>query len=148
MACLAGCDDLRGRLDGLEANRAPANRHPAPAALRDRHASIRRVFRRAFRALAVLVLCSVLLPVSSSVRAQSQPSGRPPGSPPPLRPPTRADVLRGDYGRYRANNDLLAYRLDIRVDPGRKFISGTNSIRFRMLQDDTRIQLKPPSGGR
>ena len=57
------------------------------------------------------------------------------------RPVTRADVLRGEYGRYRANNDLLSYHLDIRVDPEKKFISGKNAIRFRMLSDDTRIQL-------
>jgi aminopeptidase N len=55
--------------------------------------------------------------------------------------PARADILRGEYGRYRANNDLLYYHLDIRVDPVRKFISGKNTIRFRMLADDTRIQL-------
>ena len=55
--------------------------------------------------------------------------------------PTRADILRGEYGRYRANNDLLYYHLDIRVDPEKKFVSGKNTIRFRMLQDDTRIQL-------
>jgi aminopeptidase N len=56
-------------------------------------------------------------------------------------PPTRADLLRGEYGRYRANNDLLSYHLDIRVDPDKKWIGGKNTIRFRMLQDDTRIQL-------
>jgi aminopeptidase N len=55
--------------------------------------------------------------------------------------PSRADILRGEYGPYRANNDLLSYDLDIRVDPERKFISGKNTIRFRMLKDDTRIQL-------
>jgi len=55
--------------------------------------------------------------------------------------PTHADILRGDYGRYRANNDLLFYDLDIRVDPEKKFISGRNTIRFKMLRDDTRIQL-------
>lgn len=58
-----------------------------------------------------------------------------------LTPPTRADILRGEYGRYRANNDLLSYRLDIRVDPDKKWLGGSNTIRFRMLQDDTRIQL-------
>jgi aminopeptidase N len=57
------------------------------------------------------------------------------------RPPTRADILRGEYGRYRANNDLLFYHLDVRVDPVRKSITGTNAVRFRMLMDDTRIQL-------
>ncbi len=55
--------------------------------------------------------------------------------------PTRANILRGEYGRYRANNDLLSYHLDVRVDPDKKFLSGKNTIRFKMLQDDTRIQL-------
>jgi dipeptidyl aminopeptidase/acylaminoacyl peptidase len=60
---------------------------------------------------------------------------------PPPAAPTRANVLRGQYGRYRANNDLVFYHLDVRVDPERKYLSGRNTIRFRMLQDDTRIQL-------
>jgi aminopeptidase N len=55
--------------------------------------------------------------------------------------PTRADVLRGAYGPHRANNDLLYYHLDVRVDPARKFLSGKNTIRFKMLKDDARIQL-------
>ena len=55
--------------------------------------------------------------------------------------PTRANILRGEYGRYRANNDLLFYHLDVRVDPEKKFVGGRNTIRFRMLKDDTRIQL-------
>src|SRR5437016_6954749 len=55
--------------------------------------------------------------------------------------PTHADILRGEYGRYRANNDLLFYHLDIRVDPEKKFLSGKNTIRFKMLKDDARIQL-------
>ena len=33
------------------------------------------------------------------------------------RTPTRANLLRGEYGPYRANNDLLYYHLDVRVDP-------------------------------
>src|ERR1051326_6009079 len=55
--------------------------------------------------------------------------------------PTRANVLRGEYGRYRANNDLLFYHLDVRVDPDKKFLSGKVTTRFKMLKDDTRIQL-------
>jgi aminopeptidase N len=55
--------------------------------------------------------------------------------------PTRAEILRGEYGRYRANNDLLYYHLDLRVDPEKKSVSGKNTIRFKMLKDDTRIQL-------
>ncbi len=60
---------------------------------------------------------------------------------PPLPAAQRADILRGFYSRYRANNDLLYYHLDVRVDPVRKTIAGKNTIRFKMLEDDTRIQL-------
>ncbi len=63
--------------------------------------------------------------------------------PPAQQPPTHADILRGEYGRYRANNDLLFYHLDIRVDPEKKFISGKNTIRFRMLKDDHAADYRP-----
>jgi aminopeptidase N len=55
--------------------------------------------------------------------------------------PTRANILRGEYGRYRSNNDLLYYHLDVRVDPDQKFLKGHTEIRFKMLKDDNRIQL-------
>ena len=71
----------------------------------------------------------------------ARPTAAPQPAPPPLRPPTRADILRGEYGRYRANNDLLFYHLNVRVDPEKKTISGSNTIRFQMLEDDNRIQL-------
>jgi aminopeptidase N len=51
------------------------------------------------------------------------------------------NVLRGEYGRWRANNDLLSYHLDIRVDPAGRRIGGKNTIRMKMLAEDTRIQL-------
>jgi aminopeptidase N len=60
--------------------------------------------------------------------------------------PTKADVLRGAYGPYRSNNDLLFYHLDVRVDPDKKWIGGKNTIRFKMLIDDTRIQLDLADG--
>jgi len=71
------------------------------------------------------------------------------GAPPPGQAPAapafpaaqRANILRGEYGPYRANNDLLSYHLDVRVDPDAKTIAGKNTIRFKMLRDDTRIQL-------
>src|SRR5580704_13852121 len=56
---------------------------------------------------------------------------------PPPKTPTRAEVLRGAYGPYRANNDLLYYHLDVRVDPVAKIIAGMNTVRFRMLTDGT-----------
>ena len=70
-----------------------------------------------------------------------QPGAAAQAPPPTLRPPTRADILRGEYGRYRSNNDLLFYHLDVRVDPEKKSIAGKNTIRFKMLQEGTRIQL-------
>jgi len=96
---------------------------------------------------------AVFLPIglASILAAQISPSTSPQSSPSqqsaaPRRlrgygEPTKADILRGAYGRYRSNNDLLFYHLDIRVDPKNKFISGKNTIRFKMLKDDTRIQL-------
>jgi aminopeptidase N len=72
--------------------------------------------------------------------ATSQPAPAP--STPPAAPiPTRADILRGAYGPYRVNNDLLSYHLDVRVDPVKQTISGRNSVRFKMLADGTRVQL-------
>jgi len=49
--------------------------------------------------------------------------------------------LLGEYGRYRANNDLLHYTLTLRVNPDDASISGDNQVRFRMLADGQRIQL-------
>jgi aminopeptidase N len=90
------------------------------------------IFRRRRCATLVLLLGSAAL-----VSAQT-PQPTPPPAP---AAPTRANILRGEYGRYRANNDLLFYHLDVRVDPEKKVVTGKNTIRFKMLQDDTRIQL-------
>jgi aminopeptidase N len=83
-------------------------------------------------------MLSVAFVLSLLLQAQQPPAPAPPAAD---RPPTRADILRGEYGRYRANNDLLSYHLDVRIDPDAKTIAGKNTIRFRMLSDDTRIQL-------
>ena len=95
--------------------------------------------RRALTAAIVLLWAAAFMAAQTSPSTPQQaatPSGsRNHGE------PTRADILRGAYGPYRANNDLLFYYLDIRVDPEKKFISGKNTIRFKMLKDDTRIQL-------
>jgi aminopeptidase N len=77
---------------------------------------------------------------SAATSQHATASATPPAAPTPAAP-TRADILRGAYGPYRVNNDLLTYHLDIRVDPEKQFISGKNSIRFKMLADGTRIQL-------
>jgi aminopeptidase N len=85
-----------------------------------------------------IILIAPGAPASTVSGQQTQQPAPPPPTP---RPTTRADILRGEYGRYRANNDLLYYHLDIRVDPDKRFISGKNTIRFKMLEDDTRIQV-------
>ena len=54
---------------------------------------------------------------------------------------SEATYLRGHYGPYRANNDLLSYKLHVRVDPAAGSISGDNQIHFRMLAEDQRIQI-------
>jgi len=77
----------------------------------------------------VLWVAALLLALSGTSSAQT------------VQAPSRADILRGEYGRYRANNDLLFYHLDIRVDPSRRLITGKNTIRFKMLQDDRRVQI-------
>src|SRR5882762_10466204 len=84
---------------------------------------------------------SLLLLIFAAITLLAQTRTAPPQTVPAAKVPTHADLLRGEYGRYRANNDLLFYHLDIRVDPEKKFVSGKNTIRFRMLNDDTRIQL-------
>jgi len=82
----------------------------------------------AFRLLIALSLAILLFSISLG---QQQPSI----------PPSHADILRGEWGRYRANNDLLSYFLDLRIDPDKKVISGRNTITFKMVKDDSRIQL-------
>ena len=79
-------------------------------------------------------------PSATTSTSHPSPAAREPFDlPPPT--PTRAEVLRGAYGPWRANNDLLSYHLTLRVDPAARSISGDNLIRFRMLQDATRTQL-------
>jgi aminopeptidase N len=93
------------------------------------------------RARIVRTLVAVMS-LGASASAQTPPPPASPQAPPTERPVTRENILRGEYGRYRANNDLLFYHLDVRVDPEKKFISGKNTIRFKMLKEDTRIQLE------
>ncbi len=81
-----------------------------------------------------LLLSSAVLSACLTAAAQQPPA-------PPPAAPTRANILRGEYGRYRANNDVQYYHLDIRIDPEKKLVAGKNTVRFKMLADDTRIQL-------
>src|SRR5262245_9142688 len=94
----------------------------------------------------VLSLTTLLLAAGFKAQTQIAPVPQRGAAPAPAAqtssPATvRADVLRGAYSQWRSNNDLLYYHLDIRVDPTGKTVRGKNTIRFKMLSDDTRIQL-------
>ncbi len=80
-------------------------------------------------ASAALFLCAGM-----TLQAQTAPA-------PASAPPTPAQILLGQYGPYRANNDLLHYTLTVRVNPADSSISGDNQVRFRMLETGSRIQL-------
>ena len=91
-----------------------------------------------------LVLNAALLAGCRHVVSSRQPAAAPPEvdvAEELVDPERRGRQLRGEYGRYRANNELLYYHLDIRVTPETRSIRGKNTIRFRMLRDDNRIQL-------
>ena len=53
---------------------------------------------------------------------------------------TRADSLRGGQTPLRTCYDLNYYHLDVRLDPARRFISGSNLFRFTATRDFTRLQ--------
>ncbi len=59
---------------------------------------------------------------------------------------TQQDSLRGSITPQRAWWDLNFYHLDIRVEPDKKYIAGSNTIRYQVLAPATEIQidLQPP----
>jgi aminopeptidase N len=88
------------------------------------------------------IAVAALLAFSSlTTAAPAQQGSRGTPTPEQVARAVRQSELRGAYDRHRANNDLLHYALTVRVDPDRKFLSGRNRVRFRMLSDDTRIRL-------
>ncbi len=54
---------------------------------------------------------------------------------------TRTDTLRGMLRPERTCYDVRWYDLDVRVDPERKFISGSNTIRFTAMEASSRLQV-------
>lgn len=54
---------------------------------------------------------------------------------------TRQDTLRGSITTEREWWDLTYYHLDIKVDPENKFISGKNTITYKVLKSDSIIQI-------
>ena len=59
---------------------------------------------------------------------------------------TRQDTLRGSITPERAWWDLTYYHLDISVDPENKFIKGSNTIQYKVLdsKDEMQIDLQKP----
>ncbi len=59
---------------------------------------------------------------------------------------TRADSLRGSVTPERVWWDLTYYHLNIEVDPERKFISGSNTVQYKVLEpyQTLQIDLQPP----
>jgi len=99
-----------------------------------------RILRKFIFGILLIASCVSSAAFAQTSSSASQQSAAPQAAQTPPAP-THADILRGEYGPYRANNDLLSYHLDVRVDPEKKYLRGKNSIRFKMLKDDTRIQL-------
>ncbi|WP_396603221.1 M1 family metallopeptidase [Algibacter sp. R77976] len=54
---------------------------------------------------------------------------------------TKQDTLRGSITPQRAWWDLTYYHLDIKVDPDNKFISGKNTIQYKVLESDSVLQI-------
>src|SRR5690606_10826585 len=50
-------------------------------------------------------------------------------------------TLRGSLRPERTCYDVLYYHLNIRVDPGREYISGYNEFSFRAVDDFSRMQV-------
>ncbi|MBP6716382.1 MAG: hypothetical protein KA205_05935 [Acidobacteria bacterium] len=84
---------------------------------------------------------SLLLSALLILAPQATPAAQPPQAPAAPAAPTRAQTLRGEYGKMRSNNDLLYYHLDVKISPDAKTIAGKNTIKFRMLNEDSKIQI-------
>lgn len=59
---------------------------------------------------------------------------------------TRQDSLRGSITPERSWWDLTYYHLNVKVDPDKKFISGKNTVQYKVLQPHQvlQIDLQPP----
>ncbi|MFI1771601.1 M1 family metallopeptidase [Thalassobellus citreus] len=59
---------------------------------------------------------------------------------------THQDTLRGTITPERAWWDVTYYHLDIKVEPAKKYISGKNTIQYKVLENNSimQIDLQPP----
>lgn len=53
---------------------------------------------------------------------------------------TKADSLRGELTPLRTCYDVIFYHLDVNVDIGKKFISGSNLFKFKATEDFKKLQ--------
>ena len=53
----------------------------------------------------------------------------------------RQDRLRGSITQERIWWDLLHYSLDVKVDASKKYISGSNTIKYRVLETNQKMQI-------
>jgi len=54
---------------------------------------------------------------------------------------TRQDTLRGSITPERAWWDLNHYDLNVKIEPSKKFISGYNVVRYKVLEEAKTLQL-------
>src|SRR5882724_8711639 len=55
--------------------------------------------------------------------------------------PSRAEILKGALTPERTCYDVTSYNLDVRIDPAKKSLNGSNKITFRTVNDFTRMQV-------
>ena len=55
--------------------------------------------------------------------------------------PTRQDSLRGSITPEREWWDLTYYHLDIKVEPDKKYISGSNTVGYKVLKSNKTMQI-------
>jgi aminopeptidase N len=56
-------------------------------------------------------------------------------------PTSRQDTLRGSITPERAWWDLIYYHLDIKVEPDKKYISGSNTVGYKVLKSNKVMQI-------
>lgn len=76
--------------------------------------------------LSVLLLVSISLSVSAQTTTKET--------------FTRSDTLRGAQSAERTAYDINSYHLNIRIDPGKRFISGESRFKFTAVRDFKRLQ--------
>src|ERR1041385_6050657 len=55
--------------------------------------------------------------------------------------PTRAEILKGRLTPERTCYDVTSYDLDVRIDPAKKSLNGSNIISFKTVNDFTTMQV-------